>query len=242
LISSCTHCGAQYELPDKMLGKQARCKACKKLFVLVPSEDEVELPEPTGSTTRMNPVRNDQIDDALSGLASASFETDTAMAPVRGSRSTSRRDYDDDDDDERQGRRRMAKGAQASMAMGITSCVITAAGVALMIIAMVNGSNQSLLVTLGIITLGLLSIGAVCGMIAVVNGTSAASKIRRARHPLAGRSQASTGSLTGAIALGVVFVCAIVIGIWLSKRGGITFEKEVLEGEARLVQPLDGYC
>ena len=240
MISSCTHCGAQYELPDKMLGKQARCKACKKSFVLVPSEEEVELPEPTGSTTRMNPVRNDQIDDALSGLASASFGSMSDMAPSRGSRSSSRHH---EDEGEHLGRRRMAKGAQAAMGLGITSCVITAAGVVLMIIAMVNSSNQSLMVTLGIITLGLMAIGAVCGMIAVVNGSAANSKIRRARHPLSGRSQASTGSLTGAISLGVVFVCAIVIGVWLSKRGGITFEKEVLEGDSsRIVQPLERYC
>ena len=99
----------------------------------------------------------------------------------------------------------------------------------LMIIAMVNTKNQSLMITLGIITIGLLAIGAVCGMIAVVNGTSAVSKIRKARHPLGGRSEANTGSLTGAIALGLIFACAITIGIFLAKRGGIQFQETIIE-------------
>lgn len=230
MISSCTHCGAQYQLPDKMLGKQARCKACKRLFVIVPGEDEVDLPEPTGSTTSMNPVNH--VEDDLDALASAASGTDFAPAPTTRSR------QHDDHSDEPNGRHRMAKGAQAAMAMGITACVFSTAGLVLMIIAMVNGKNQSLLVTLGIITLGVLAIGAVCSMIAIANGTAARSKIRRARHPLGGKSQAATGSLTGTIALAVVFICAITIGIYLAKRGGIKFEKEIIQ-PASVIQPLD---
>ncbi|MFK7788335.1 MAG: hypothetical protein AB8C95_02435 [Phycisphaeraceae bacterium] len=232
MISSCTHCGAQYQLPDKMLGKQARCKSCKRLFVIVPGEDEIELPQPTGSTTTMSPIA-DEADD-LDALASAASGGDFAPTPRSSSRSQPRDDYED----EPRGPRRMAKGAQASMAMGITACVFTAAGLVLMIIAMANGKDQSLLVTLGIITIGLLCIGAVLSMIAVVNGTAARGKIRRARHPLAGRSEASTGSLTGTIALGVVFACAIAMGIFLAKRGGITFQETVIQ-EARITQPVD---
>jgi hypothetical protein len=222
LISNCTHCGAQYKLPDKMLGKQARCKACKRLFVIVPGEDEIELPQPTGSTTQMRPVEDEE--DGLDALASAASGGDFAPA----SRSTSRSRYAEEEDDEPR-RRRMAKGAQASMNLGIMACVLTAAGVVLMIIAMVNGKDQDLLITLGIIALGLFGFGAICSMIAVVNGTSAKSKIRRARHPLDGRSQASTGTITGGIALGVVFVCAIIMGVFLAKRGGIKFENEVIK-------------
>lgn len=218
MISNCTHCGAQYQLPDKMLGKQARCKTCKRLFVIVPTESEVELPEPTGSTVAMEAVGQEE--DGIDALASAASGSD--FAPTR----STHRPRDDDDG---HGRRRIAKGAQAAMGMGITSCAFAAAGLVLMIIAMVNGSDQGLLVILGIITLGVLAIGAVCSMIAIVNGTSATKQIRKARHPLGGRSQASTGSLTGAIALGVVFICAIAIGIFLARRGGITFEKEVIE-------------
>ena len=81
----------------------------------------------------------------------------------------------------------MAKGAQASMAMGIPSCVFVAAGLVLMIIAMVNGKNEPDDHP-RILSLGLLSIAAVFSMIAIVNGTSAKSKIRRARH-LAGASR-----------------------------------------------------
>lgn len=223
MISSCTHCGAQYQLPDKMLGKQARCKSCKRLFVIVPSEDEVDLPEPTGSTTQIDAVDEQ---DGLDALASAASGADFAPTPRSSSRSRQR----DEDDDEPRGRHRMAKGAKAAMAMGITACVITAAGLVLMIIAMVNGKDQSLLVTLGIISIGLLAIGAVCAMIAIANGTSATSKIRKARHPLGGRSEASTGSLTGAIALGVVFICVITIGIYLARNpDATTFKKEVIQ-------------
>lgn len=231
MISSCTHCGAQYQLPDKMLGKQARCKSCKRLFVIVPSENEVELPEPTGSTTQMDAVDEE---DGLDALASAASGADFAPTPRASSRSRHRDDYDD----EPRGRHRVAKGAKAAMAMGITSCVITAAGVVLMIIAMTNGKDQSLLVTLGIITIGLLAIGAVCAMVAIANGTSANGKIRKARHPLGGRSEASTGSLTGAIALGVVFICAIAIGIYLARTGGIKFQKEIIE-PASVIQPVE---
>lgn len=229
MISNCTHCGAQYQLPDKMLGKQARCKACKRLFVIVPNETEVELPQPTGSTTQMNPV--DQEEDGLDALASAASGSDFAPSPR-----ASRQRYEEEDD--RRAPRRMAKGAQTAMGMGITSCVLVAAGTVLMIIAMVNGKNQSLLITLGIITIGLLAIGAMCSMIAVFNGTSATSKIRKARHPLSGRSQASTGSLTGVIALGIVFICAIAIGIFLARNpDATTFKKEVIEPAS--IEPLD---
>lgn len=216
MISSCTHCGAQYQLPDKMLGKQARCKACKRLFVIVPSEDEVDLPEPTGSTTQMDPVDEQ---DGLDALASAASGSDFAPSSASSSRSRHRDDYEDD---EPRGRHRYAKGAKASMAMGITSCAITAAGLILMIIAMTR-TDVKLEITLGIITLGLLAIGAVTAMIAITNGTSAAKTIRKARHPLSGRSEASTGSITGMIALGVVFGCAITIGIYLVKIGGYVF-------------------
>lgn len=213
-----------------MLGKQARCKSCKRLFVIVPTETEVELPEPTGSTTQMNPVAQEE--DGLDALASAASGADFAPTPH-----TSSRHRHDADDDERRPRK-MAKGARASMALGIASCVIVAAGLILMIIAMVNGKNQDLMITLGIITIGLLAIGAACSMIAVVNGTSAKSKIRRARHPLSGKSEATAGSLTGTIALGVVFACAITMGIFLAKRGGIKFEKEIIQ-PASIHQPTD---
>jgi len=231
LISSCTHCGAQYQLPDKMLGKQARCKSCKRLFVIVPTEDEVDLPEPTGSTaSTMTPVQDEE--DGLDALASAASGAD--FAPASRSGSSSRARHHDDGGDEPRGRRRMAKGAKAAMAMGITSCVITAAGLVLMIIAMVNGKDTSLLVTLGLITIGLLAVGAVFSMIAVVNGTGAKSKIRRARHPLGGKSEATTGSITGAIALAVIFICAITIGIYLANSGGIQF-KEVVDSQGNVV-------
>ena len=216
-----------------MLGKQARCKACKRLFVIVPGQTEVNLPEPTGSTTIMAPVTEEE--DGLDALASAASGADFAPASRTSARSHQHEVYEDD---EPHSRRRMAKGAQAAMGMGITACVFIATGVVLMIVAMVNGKDQDLLITLGLIAIGVLSIGAILAMIAVANGTSAMSKIRRARHPLAGRTQASTGSLTGAIALAIVFICAITIGIYLAKRGGIKFENEIIQ-PASLIRPID---
>ena len=241
MITSCTHCGAQYQLPDKMLGKQARCKTCKRLFVIVPGEDEVELPEPTGSTAQMEAVQEEE--DGLEALASAASGMDFEPAPRASSRAhpreAPRSRYRDDYDDEPRGRHRMARGAKAAMGLGITSCVITVAGIVLMIIAMANGKDQDLLLTLGFITIGLLVIGAVCSMIAIVNGTSATKQIRKARHPLGGRSEASTGSLTGTIALGLVFVAAITIGIYLARNpDATTIKKEIIQ-PASLPLPLD---
>lgn len=228
MISCCTHCGAQYQLPDKMLGKQARCKACKKRFVIVPAENEVELPEPTGSTTQMNPV-NEELDD-LQALASAASGTD--FAPAAGLQPRHR--FKQEQETNSRVPRKMAKGALASMVMGIIACVLAVAGLILMLIAMANTKNQSLMTTLGVITLGLLSIGTLLSMIAIVNGTSAKSKIRRARYPLPGQAQATTGSLTGTIALGLVFACAITIGIFLAKRGGIQFENKIIQPASSL--------
>lgn len=241
MISSCPHCGAQYQLPDKMLGKQARCKTCKRLFVIVPSEEEVDLPEPTGSTAQMEAVQEEE--DELEALASAASGMDFDPAPRASSRShtrePSRSRYRDDYDDEPRGRHRIARGAKAAMGMGITSCVITVAGVVLMIIAMVSGNNQSLLLTLGFISIGLLVIGAICSMIAIANGTAATKQIRKARHPLGGRSEASTGSLTGTIALGLVFVAVITIGIYLARNpDATTIKKEVIQ-PASLPLPVD---
>ncbi|MEO0477044.1 MAG: zinc-ribbon domain-containing protein [Planctomycetota bacterium] len=239
MITSCTHCGAQYQLPDKMLGKQARCKACKRLFVIVPTETEVELPEPTGSTVAMEAVQEEE--DGLEALASAASGSDFEPTPRSTPRSSSRARYREDDyDDEPRGRHRMAKGAKASMGLGITSCVITAAGVILMIIAMVNSKNQDLKVMLGVICIGLLAIGAVLSMMAIANGTGATKQIRKARHPLGGRSEASTGSLMGTIALGLVFVSAITIGIYLARTGGIKFEETIVQ-PAGLSLPLDAF-
>ena len=242
MITNCTHCGAQYQLPDKMLGKQARCKACKRLFVIVPCEDEVELPEPTGSTaSTMTPV-HDEV-DGLDALASAASGADFDMAP-RSAPSRSRpapRQHEEHYEEDDRRPRKYAKGARAALGMGITSCCVTLLGLIAMIIAMVTGKNTSLLVAFGLVSIGLLSIGAIFSMMAVVNGTSAMGKIKKARHPLGGRGEASTGSILGAIALCVVFICAITIGIYLARTGGIKFKKEIIE-PASVNQPVEAFC
>lgn len=238
MLTQCTHCGANYELPDKMLGKKARCKSCQKLFVLTPIEEEVELGDPVppsrgGSTAQLNPVSHDTISgDPLGALADAAGSSSAHLKPTHRNAITSSASVSHSEDEELRGKKRMAKGASAAMGLGITAVCLAVGGGICAIIAMVNGKEDGLLITMGVIALGLLAISAIIGMIAVVNGTSAAGKIRKARHPLSGKSQASTGSITGAIALGLVLITFIAGGIWLGKRGGITFEKEVSADEA----------
>lgn len=212
-----------------MLGRQARCKSCKRLFVIVPTEDEIELPQPTGSTTSLAPIE-DEADD-LEALASAASGTDLAPTHRRTERPAARF-HNDDPDAPPRGPQRTAKGAKAAMGMGIAACVFATAGLVLSIIAMANGKNQSLLVVLGIIAVGTLAIACVLAMIAVVNGSSAQSKIKRARHPLGGKSQAATGTLTGAVALLIVVGCAITIAVYLARTGGIEFQEIQTEPKA----------
>lgn len=237
--SSCTHCAAVYELPDKMLGKKARCKACQKLFVLMPIEEEIELGDPVppsrgGSTAQLSAVHYDPVsDDPLGALADAAGTSGAHMKPThRNAITSSPAPSAHEEQAEPRGRKRMAKGASAAMGMGITAISLTVAGGVCAIIAMVNGDSTDMVVLMGSIALGLLGIGAILAMVAVFNAASATKNIRKARHPLSGKSQASTGTITGGIALVLVLVTLVTGGIWLGKRGGITFEKEVSADEA----------
>ena len=239
MISSCTHCGATYQLPDKMLGKKARCKSCDKLFVLTPDEPEISLdemeevkpPQRGGSTTRMSPVSADD-GDPLDALAEASFDSDTGMAPARSRASMNPITHPQGayEEEERRGPKRMAKGAKASMVMGITGAVFALAGNVCSFVAMNTGDQDTLVMT-GVIGMVLMGAGAVFGMIAVANANAAGSKIKRARHPLSGKDEALIGSLSGTFALVMVVIVVIVGGIWLSKRGGIVFEETVNTSE-----------
>lgn len=241
MLTSCNHCGTQYKLPDKMLGRQGRCKACGKLFVLAPVENEVELaevelPQPTGSTAQLRPISQQEEawdDDPLGALAEASgsspIDEPIRVTPSSASASGSRSPRYDDEEDDRRGPKRMAKGAALSMGTGIASAALAAIGGVFAILAMVNSDDQKFMITMGIVAIGLVAIAGIVAMIAVVNSTSAMRNIRRARHPLSGKSEASTGTITGCIALGLVLIIFVSCGIWLSRRGGIKFEKQVDE-------------
>lgn len=231
MITACSHCGTRYKLPDKMLGRGAKCKACGKNFLIAPaagdtSADDVTPPERNGSTAQLNPVRNDEtFDDPLDALASAANDD---LPPPRSTRQSSHASpYEDD---ERFVRRRKAKGASLAMGTGIASAVFTVAAIICGIITMTSGDNQDLLKVMGIVTILLLGIGTVLSMIAVVNGTSATRSIHRARHPISGSGHASTGTITGGIAMLLLLGLVIAGSIWLINRGGLQFQETVIEG------------
>ena len=244
----CTHCGTHFNVPDKTLGKQAKCKTCGKMFVITPAPQPEKVPmqevEPEPEPRPQAPVPQPPAqtpappsEDPLDALADAAIESGAYLAPVRHGSSNHRPasgGHGQDDYNDRYGPRRMAKGAKAAMGMGITAGALALIGVALGVIAIVQADDQQLLVTLGGIGMGVVALAAVLAMLAVVNGTTASKQIRQARHPIGGRSEASTGTLMGWIALGLVFVAIVVGVIWLSQnREKVIFQEEVnAEGQA----------
>lgn len=252
MITACSHCGSKYELPDKMLGRQARCKACSKMFLIsFLADDAMPVPEvePTHKTGQAPPTKRTsstgtrrpaapqqthaapeppEHDDPLNALASAATG-DQPPPPRPASRQPAgdpRAAYDQD----RPVRSRKAKGAGAAMGTGIAALVLAVAAGVCGLITMLSGDNEALITALVSTTIILAIIATALAMIAVVNGTSATSRIRRARHPLSGRSQASTGSITGAIALLLVVALVLAGSIWLINRGGLNFQEVVTEG------------
>lgn len=238
--TSCTHCGTQFKVPDKTLGKQAKCKSCGKMFVITPAAkpetvpmQEVQPKRDRRAGDRKPPppapeAPAPESDDPLDALADAAIESGAYLAPVHHGWSNHRSGGARDEYNDRYGPRRMAKGAKAAMALGITAGALALIGAALGAVAMVQADNQQLLVTLGSIGIGVVALAAVLGMLAVVNGTTAGKQIRHARHPIGGRSEASTGTLMGWIALGLVFLAIVVGVIWLSQnRDKVIFKEEI---------------
>lgn len=232
MITACNHCGSRYQLPDKMLGRQARCKACGKPFLIADAggdEDEVRPPRPGGSTAELHPVSRreaDAADDPLDALASAAADD---PPPMHAPRPRAAPDRDEDERYARPAPTRKARGALAALSLGIIGCVLGVAALVCAIITMVQSSDQDLLVVLGSIAIALTVISTLLAMLAVVNGTSAARKIRRARHPLAGRGQASAGTILGGVTLVIMLGLVVAGSAWLVNRGGITFENLVTE-------------
>lgn len=250
--TSCTHCGTHFKVPDKTLGKQARCKSCGKMFVITPvaGEADVDLeevgqpaarpavPPPAGRDRRARPDRRspqpaprEEPDDPLDALADAAAESGSHSQPVHhspraGHAPRSRQRDDDPDDRDRGGRHRMAKGAKLSMTLGIAALVVGVLGSVCGVVAMFKKGEQSTFIALALTSGGLLLVTGLLGMLAVVNGSGASKHIRHARHPLAGRSEASTGVITGWIAMGIVLAGIVTGGIWLSNnRDAVKFEK-----------------
>lgn len=241
LLTSCSKCGARYELPDKLLGRQGRCKACNTLFVITPVEEaEVELPMPTGSTAQLRPVSRREASrsgsNPLDALANAASESGSNMRPARSSSRVSYGYVDDEEDDERPPSR-MAKGATLAMALGIASLLLAVAGTVTGSIAAVKADDEQLLITLGSIGIGLAALGTILAMVGIVSGNSASRTIRKARHRIGGRTQASVGTLTGMLALGLIVIAFVGGAIWLSRRGGITFQKQLGPDGKPLVEP-----
>lgn len=240
--TSCTHCGTHFNVPDKTLGKSAKCKSCGKMFVITPvgGESRVDMEEVPKMQRRASdrpkklaapPPPEPESDDPLDALADAAYESSSHMRPTHpaghGPASSSRYADGGYDEDGGYGRKRMAKGANLSMGMGIAGLLFALGGGLLSLLAMFLGAAQTVMIVLGSLGIALLAIAAVMGMMAVAHGTSAGRKIRRARHPLGGRGQASTGTGLGWVTLGLVLITAIGGGIWLINRGGIQFEQTV---------------
>lgn len=230
MITACNHCGKKYEVPDKMLGRGANCPACGKKFLIANAvraaePDEAFLPpEPAGSTAIMQPPVSDEEaqrdEDPMAALADAA-QSGSDMRPIRRGGGTRA-----DTDEVRPARRRQARGAGLAMGMGITSLVLAVAAGALALVAMLS-KGQDTIVALGVIALVLAACAAIGSLIAVVNGNTASRAIRRARHPLSGRGQASAGTILGAVAIGIVAVTVTAGAVWLGKRGGLVFEETI---------------
>lgn len=244
LRTSCSHCGTQFKVPDKTLGKQARCKSCGKMFVIAPVGveeqgplEEVKPPSQHGSTAQMQAVAQEEAvsDDPLDALAGAAIESGSHMRPVHRSAHphTSHQGqpaHPQGQPGPEQGfvpRHRKAKGATFSMSLGIAGVCLALLGCLFGLITMLVSGNENFLVTFGLITIGLEIIAGAMGMMALVNASSASRSIRRARHPLGGRGHATTGTITGWITVGLILITVLIGAIWISVRGGIVFEKQV---------------
>lgn len=273
MITACSHCGKKYKVPDKMLGRHARCRACGESFLIASAEPLIEAPqeqvftppapEPSpnpepepeddvfvppkasGSTAYSHEPVNDEEagwdgdeedDDPLARLADAAADSSAEMPPPHYNPIIESSSPQPADEDHRGHRpKRMAKGAGLAMGMGITSLALAFIGGLLALVAMLS-ANQDLTVALGLVGLIMVAMGALTSMLAVVNGSSASRAIRRARHPLSGKGQASTGSILGLISIGLVLITIVGGLIWLSTSGGLVFQNQVDEQGNEIVE------
>lgn len=233
----CTHCHKWFEVSDKALGKNARCRACGKVFVISPAAVEgndaalVDVHPPGGSTAQFAAVRRDEIArasdepiDPLDALADAAEQSGyervaavTEHAREHGS-STSRR--------ARGEVRGTASGAVASV---VCSSIGVFLAVVLLVLAILAGVKV-LPLNAGLIAglfIGFLVSAVVC-LVGVVQGGSARKRIRRAKGTLQGAGQATAGITLGWIGLAILLAAGITLVIIISKSGGIVLEQRVV--------------
>jgi len=234
LNTVCTHCHKWFEVSDKALGKNARCRSCGKVFVITPApvadEDSamVDVHQPGGSTARLSAVRGDEVadleHDPLAALADAAEQSGyekvsavTEHAREHGS-FVSRR--------ARGEVRGTASGAVASVVCGSIGVFLAVVLLVLAILA----ATKVMPLNAGIIAglfFGSLVTAVVC-LVAVVQGGGARRRIRRAKGTLQGVGQANAGIAMGWIGLAIVLAAGITLIIIISKSGGIVLEKRIV--------------
>lgn len=227
----CPHCHKWFEVSDKALGKNAKCRSCAKMFVIAPASVErddtalLDLPQPGGSTAHLAAVRQDEVDDPLSALADAAeasgYERMAAVtehAREHGS-SSSRR--------QRGEMRGQASGATASVACGGIGLALAIAMLVLVILAATGTVPKNVGLIMGLFLGGLVT--AVVSLVAVVQGGGARKRIRRAKGTLQGASQATTGIFLGWAALAIVLAAGITLLVNISRSGPIVLEQREVQ-------------
>ena len=196
LKTTCPHCGKYFEVSDKTLGKQARCKSCTKAFVI--QADAVEEIPMKEVRTHAEADQGVEDRDPLAALANAATDSTTEhIAGVRehaiehGS-SLTRKETGETGD--------VAAGAWGSMIMGIIALT-------------------------GMFTCVLAPIGAILAILAITYGSGARKRIRRARGTLEGAKMASAGIILGWVSLLLLVILLIGGVILLIQTGGFTFQE-----------------
>ncbi|MEM1356274.1 MAG: MJ0042-type zinc finger domain-containing protein [Planctomycetota bacterium] len=226
----CSHCNKWFEVSDKALGKNARCRSCGKVFVIAPAPLEHDDPPPPrqrqdappAPPPRREPV---QSDDPLEALADAAEQSGyERMAEVsehareHGS-SVSRR----------------ARGEVGGMAKGaVPSVIFGSIGVAIalvvLILAILVGADIIPLNAVSIILLfGGLCIASIVCLVGIVQGGTTRKRIRRAKGTLDGKGAATTGIALGWSALALALAAGTTLLIIITRTGGIVLEQRIVE-------------
>ena len=228
----CTHCHKWFEVSDKALGKNARCRSCGKVFVIAPAsvtDADAALvdvnPPGGGSTAQLSAVRGDEVADRdpLDALADAAEQSGyEKMAAV----TDHARDLGSSASRRARGEvRGSATGAVASVVCGSIGLFLA---VVLMVLVILTATKVMPL-NAGIIA-GLLSgmlVTAVLCLIAVAQGGGALRRIRRAKGTLQGSSQATAGVILGWVGVALVLAAGVTFVIVISKSGGVVLEQRI---------------
>lgn len=233
--TACSHCHKWFQVPDRALGKRAKCKACGEVFVVRPEGmDEVPMrevapPPRMGSTARMRAVTETHVaeadpDDPLSALADAADSTLHDITDEHQRQARERESYLSHREHGEKGK--PAPGAVPSLILGIFA-VVPAVGTAVaLLILLILSVGSAVAIALASTPGG---VGGLLALFAIVQGNSARRRIRRSRGVLAGGKPAVIGMLLGWGALLVLGLVAAVALILLIRHGPIvsTTEKVV---------------